>query len=444
MLRPGIWLTVWLAGCGLIDPQLAADSPLGALEAPTYTHFQLMPQLPRAKDERPATKLTYLMTDESHHQSAWSMKKLQMLDDLPQQRVHNVVFRDGEEIGDSRIYYLTGGNGRPDTLGSSESLLAPGTTEVQSNNPQLFAKILAWTLDHYPGRHKYLQLYTHGSGVSGIGTDSHQTDPQGNPLPKELTLKRMSLPQFAEALRQGLKGRQLDLIYFRACLMGNVEALYELRGTTRFAIASEDTSSSKTNSNITMTQQFDAMANQGLDPAEVARALAIQAHADDGRLPNGEKSGYTTIAAVDISRLDELKQTLNELALALRRALPHLRGPITQAYDQVPAVRGHDPSDANRDQMRDLWAFTTQLQRLVPHPGVQAAVARAREAEKRVLLHTRDAFGSAAHGLSIYLPVRSARDKWGPFLQQGYLQTRFAQDSAWDEFLTELLTGKTP
>lgn len=439
MIRAGICLAITLAGCGVLEP----DWPLadGELAAMSYQHFRLMPGLPIARDLRQAVKLTYLMADDDAHQTRWSLDMLRMMDDLPQTNVHNLVFRDGGDVGDSVLSYIQKGDSDPAKLSNPRSPLAPGVNEVQSNNPQVFSQVLAWTLDHYPGRHKYLQLYTHGAGVSGIGTDSHQTDPSGKPLPKEQSIHAMPVPVFSEALRQGLKGRQLDLIYFRACLMGNVEALYELRGTTRYALASEDTSSSTANSNLTMTRLFESLAARGTDPAELARALSIQAHANRAKLPNGENSGYRTITAVDINRLDELKTAINELALALNQALPSHRAAITQAYDQVPAVRGHDPTDARRDQMRDLWAFTSHLQRLVPQANVQAALVRVRESEQRALLHTRDAFGSASHGLSIWMPIRTEREKWGKFLQEDYSETRFGRDTAWGSFLRAMLSG---
>jgi hypothetical protein len=251
------------------------------------------------------------------------------------------------------------------------------------------------------------------------------------------------MPAFAEAIRQGMKGRQLDAIYFRACLMANVEALYELRGTTRYAVASEDVSYSKENSNLTMTKLFDDLASKDTEPAEVVRQLAIAAHAKGVKDGNGNHSGYTTIAAVDIGRMDELKSAINGLALSLKAAMPAHQATIMAAYDATPLFNGHDAPDKTYEQSRDLWAFTAQLLQQVNEPGVQRTVQQVRTAQRAAMLHERDSYGSNANGLSIFMPVRgSDQTKWAPFLKSGYPQLRFAKDTGWDDFLAAVLAAK--
>jgi hypothetical protein len=441
-----------LTACGMPAPVLSggltfadgmASLARQTLGGTAYTAFKLAPRLPESAENRAAVKLTYLMNDDSGHQSPWSGVMLQAMDDWQQKRVHNVVFRDGGEMGDSRLYYLQQADAAPKTIGNPSSQLAPNVTEVQSNNPKVLSQILGWTFDHYPGKRKYLQLYTHGNGAMGVGMDERQTDPAGNLLPKEQTLRVMPMPAFAEALRQGLKGRQLDAIYFRACLMGNVEALYELRGTTRYAVASEDVSYSKENSNLTMPKLFDDLASRDVEPAEIARQLAIAANAKSVKDANGAHSGYTTMAAVDIGRMDELKTAINSLAGSLKAAMPTHRAAIVAAYDAVPLFNGEETPDKSYEQSRDLWAFTAQLQQKVNEPGVQRTVAQVRQAQKAAMLHERDSYGSNANGLSIFMPVRgSDATKWGPFLKDGYLQLRFAKDTGWNEFLTEILATR--
>lgn len=71
-----------------------------------YENFKINPKIEKSKQEKLATKLTYLMNDDEAHQSPWSAKMLLMMDDLPQKNVHNVVFRDGGKTHDSIIYYL--------------------------------------------------------------------------------------------------------------------------------------------------------------------------------------------------------------------------------------------------------------------------------------------------------------------------------------------------
>jgi hypothetical protein len=445
-------LTV-LAGCALptampLAANLAMNDPISALARPAiggavYNAFRIQPQLPEGTNSRAAVKLTYLMNDDSAHQSPWSQKMLQMMDDQPQSQVHNVVFRDGGEMGDSRLYYMQQADTNPTTIRNPQSTLAPGVSEVQSNNPKVLSQILGWTLDHYQGKRKYLQIYTHGAGCIGLGTDEKQTDPSGKLLPKDQQLSVIPMPAFTEALRQALKGRQLDAIYFRACLMGNLEAMYELRGTTRYAIASEDVSYSVENSNITMTKLFDDLAARGTEPGELARQLSIAANAKSVKTKDGEHSGYTAMAAIDIGRLDELKSAINSLVVALKAAMPKQRDAITAAYDAVPAYNGKEIPEQYYEQSRDLWAFTAQLQQKVQDPAVQRAVDQVRQAQRQAMLHERDSFGSAANGLTIFMPARNSDPQtWQGIRKNRYGALRFTADSGWDEFIDQMLASK--
>ncbi|RZL69387.1 MAG: hypothetical protein EOO93_01740 [Pedobacter sp.] len=297
-----------------------------------YENFKIAPNIPKSKVEKVSTKLTYLMNDDEAHQSPWSGKMLLMMDDMPQKNVHNVVFRDGGALDDSAIFYLQGDT-VADKIGAQKSYLAEGVKEVQSNNPRVFSKIIEWTFDNYPAKKRYLQIYTHGGGAFGIGTDSHQTDLKGNILDKSQQVSMITPQKFSEALKQGLKGRKLDVLYFRACLMGNVEALYDLRGVVDYAIASEDVSYSKENSNIVMTQLFEDLTSKNTEPRDIAYKMAIQ-----GNGKKGASDGYTTIAAFDISKVDELKTALNKLSLALKAAMPNESKEILAAYDAVPTT----------------------------------------------------------------------------------------------------------
>ena len=123
-----------------------------------YKTFKIAPTLPKAGGQRAAVKLTYLMNDDTAHQSPQSLGMLKMMDDMPQKNVHNVVFRDGGEMGDSKLYYIQNADRSPDNVANPSSLLAPGVTEVQSNNPRVFSQIVEYAFDTYPGRKKYLQI----------------------------------------------------------------------------------------------------------------------------------------------------------------------------------------------------------------------------------------------------------------------------------------------
>lgn len=436
-LLSGLLAALSLAACAGQMPISPQTARVGSLSQPTlsqgsYENFHIDPRLPVGRETRKAVKLTYMMTDDLAHQSPWSRTMLEMLDDLPQSQVYNVVFRDGAENGDSRMYYMQQADTDSKTVRNPQSPLAPGVGEVQSNNPAVFSEVLKWTLDHYPADRHYLQIYTHGGGLFGIGTDKVQTQPNGQPVPANEQIQLMRPAQFNTAMRQALRGRKIDVLYFRACLMGNLEALYELRDTVDYAVASEDVSYSVENSNLVMTKMFDDLASQGMAPRELARQLSIQAHAKHGT----SSMGYTTMAAFDISRLAELKTAINQLSLLLKAKLPALGPQIRSAYDAVETFK----QDNQDYPLRDFWSFTAELLQRVPDPQIQAATLQARRAQEAATIHQKDIFGDKANGLSILMPQTSALtgDRIRTFVTKNYQENRFAADSAWDEFLMAL------
>jgi hypothetical protein len=454
-VRPTMLLVALLAlGCGRAPLQGIGNTvALEGVEAqsrpviggPNYSNFHISPELPKANGPRAATKLTYLMTDEANHQSVWSAKMLAMMGQWNSHDVHNVVFRDGMEMDDSRLYYLTGGAPGPTGLRAVESLLAPGVKEVQSNNPMVFSQIVGYTFEKYPAKRRYMQLYTHGGGVFGVGCDEKQTDLKGKLLADDQKIGIMRMPAFAEAMRQGLKGRQLDLMYFRACLMGNVEALYEIADTTRFVCSSEEVSDSTTNSNMTMTQLYEDLAEKDIEPAELARQLAIAAHAKHPSTPTDDDMGYQTFAAFDLSKMKGLHSAIDHLAVTLLAAMPTDGKGIVAAYDGTPTYNGKPKPTVYYEQDRDLWAFTASLLHGISNPAILAAASQVRAAQSALMIHEKDNYGSASNGLSIFMPARSDVQPGGqmqPFLTGGYLKTRFAQSSAWTKFLNAMAAAK--
>lgn len=402
-------------------PKAAPRNPLA------YVGFKVAPTLPVPKDQRNATVLTYLMTDDTAHQSPHSERMVEAMKQRTPTGIHSVVFRDGAQNGDSRLFYMKGTDDwrEPDRRFGTTSLVARGITEVQSNHPKVFEEIVKYAFDNYAGKRRYLQIYTHGGGVLGIGTDSYKTDLDGERINGD---RIMSPSAFGDALRTALHGRTLDAIYFRSCLSGNLESLYELRGTAKYAIASQLPSYSTENSNITMTELFQSLAAKDTAPEDIAKQMAVQAFAKSGRTPEGKHSGYVSIVAADLGKVDDLKSSINTLVKELKSAMPREREAIVAAYDASDTM--------NKATMGDLWKFTHELAERVKDPGVKAAVTRVRAAQRSVMIHAKDAGKSDIGGLSIFMPKRTAVASTAKRIK--YAENRFAQDTSWLAFLESI------
>lgn len=411
-----------------MPPAPAAEATKWAPKKPlAYVGFKVAPTLPVPKDQRNATVLTYLMTDDTAHQSPHSERMVEAMKQRTPTGIHSVVFRDGAQNGDSRLFYMKGTDDwrEPDRRFGTTSLVARGITEVQSNHPKVFEEIVKYAFDNYAGKRRYLQIYTHGGGVLGIGTDSYKTDLDGERINGD---RIMSPSAFGDALRTALHGRTLDAIYFRSCLSGNLESLYELRGTAKYAIASQLPSYSTENSNITMTELFQSLAAKDTAPEDIAKQMAVQAFAKSGRTPEGKHSGYVSIVAADLGKVDDLKSSINTLVKELKSAMPREREAIVAAYDASDTM--------NKATMGDLWKFTHELAERVKDPGVKAAVTRVRAAQRSVMIHAKDAGKSDIGGLSIFMPKRTAVASTAKRIK--YAENRFAQDTSWLAFLESI------
>lgn len=448
-------LTLVLAGCGGTSvlssvPEQQPWASALSLGSGAYAKFRVSADLPQTTGTKNAVKLSYMIADDpvfGYLKNGATLpgepptppipgldQTLEGISTVTQGAAQSLVFFDGVTADDTRLILPQGG--RPASAWPS-SPLAPQVREVQSNNPKVLAETLRWTLDRYDKPRRYLHIMTHGHGAFGFGMDANQTSPDGSPLPQNRKLDRMSVADFGAALHAGLAGRKLDLTWFTSCYMSNLEALGELRGLSRYALASEAEFMLKPGAMVEMPTRFETLLARGEEPLTIARDLATMANADYPQIPgnqilNPAFTGFNAIALVDVDRLEALTQAVDRLARALMAAQSAHRSAILAAYDETPAF------DGNMTGMRDLMAFGQQLERRVTDPALRAAVTKVRVSLGSALVFERDAFGEEAWGLSVMLPDRAQLKEHLPFLRGDYRRTRFAKQTSWDEFLLSL------
>lgn len=407
-------LALSLAGCGLAPSTLpSTDSAVvGGLSQPI---LKIMPTLPGTGMRRQATFFSYVAMDD--HLTEFAENYLKAVQTTASPKVHDVAFADFEGPDNSYMFYL-----QPQAdgqLSSPRSYLTPKTKEVTANDPANLAATLNWAATNYPSNFLALDIFAHGGGSIGFGTDETQVGKDQKFI--------MSIDDVGKALRSGLKGRKVQLINMLSCLMGNVEYAYELHDTAEVLIASEDSIMATPNT----TEAFTAELNRELalpnpDARVLGRNMAIF-----GEAKNPE-SGYYTISAVDLSQMDGVRRAANVLTGTLLRAMPQHQAEILAAYDAVPCMTNSGWLGFNRD----LWNFCNQLQQ-VRDAGVQASALDLKHALKAALLHTRDKEGAAANGLSICMPARGDEmtKMWNQPFFQARLNCRWAKDTGWNKFL---------
>lgn len=409
-------LATVVAGCAAPVPMGAPVAP-GAVGALAQRIDRLDPDLPKPEN-RPVTMLSYVAMDD--HLSDFATMYLNALESTANPRVNAIAFADFQGPDTSFLFKI-----QPDrdtnTVTSPKSFLSPKVKEVTANDPANVSAVVNWAYNTHPGQFKAMTMFAHGGGYLGLGTDETQV---GKGEPKQI----MSVAEFGDALRKGLKGRKIDVMNMLSCLMGNVEYAYELKDSVDVLIASEDSIYATPDTTSAFTAELQKQLGTGTpDARAIGKKMAIFGNA------RSDKTGYMTIAAVDLNKMDELRRGVNVLSNALLKAMPANRAEIVQAYDAVPKLQLDDMGQ------RDLWAFCNQLQR-VNNPSVRDAAQGTKAALRQVIIHARDKEGPAANGLSITMPPRE-------MLQQGWnkhplftasLKSRFAKATAWDSFIAEM------
>jgi hypothetical protein len=408
-----------------------------AAPAASYNALQIAPDLPAADGERAATLISYYFGADRATGSAARHRVEALQDDKPgPASAHSLLFLKTLVLPPT--LYLIGDKLHPRI---HESPVAPGIEDAQTNNPLFFEKVLGWGYAHYPGQRRYLQVLAHGSAVHGLGTDQTQTNTAGGEV--KTPLGTMPIQGFAKALRNASPGRPIDVVLFISCMMGNVEAMYELDGAARYAVASQQEIQDRATANDVLPRAFDRLIRLQKPPELIARSLAAQAMPAQvkkrvlyndptvgDRVPaKADQSGFGSVSAIDIARLKPLAQATAGLVAAVKAKLTKgdETGAVVAAYDLTPSLA--------RAGYGDLWSFASELAARVKEPAVRDAAKAVQGALQRALLFHKDATG-VQHGLSVFMPPRSRLDQ--KFIQHGYAQTRFARETGWASLLQSL------
>jgi hypothetical protein len=419
----GAALAAWvLAGCGMSAGKVAPGGAMpggampdtgGGFNAQTSL-MRLRPDLPGGKERRQSVLFSYIAMDD--HLTRFAEQFLGAIHDSASDRVYDVAFADFQGPDNSYLFDFRANRA------VAKSFLAPDLKEVTSNDPRILASTLNWAFSHYQGDFKALDLFAHGGGAIGFGTDEHQLKGGQKFI--------MSVAEVGDAIRSGLKGRRVDLINMLSCLMGNIEYAYELRDVGDVLIASQDSIFATKDTTVEFTAELNRqIAGQNPDARRIGRHLGAFA---DAKNPN---SGYFTISAIDLQEMNGIARTVNALSHKLIDAMPRHATDILEAYDAVPHLQHADWLGFNRD----LWTFCTKLQK-VRNAGVRDSALEVKAALKKAILFTRDKEGAAANGLSIAMPDRKGEMAkiWDMPVFQTRLNCQFEKRTVWDKFLSEV------
>lgn len=330
------------------------------------------------------------------------------------QQMNLLAQTDSFGAGNSARYFITPDKQFNDYQPMVASpFLKLGAEMENSGDPQTLAQAVHWAFNGYPARFNWLNISSHGMGFAGINYDD---TPQAS----------MNIMGFAQAMRQGLGGKKLDVISFDACLMATVEVASELQDVSNILVGSED-STYYWGRGYYQTMAKIAQNPVAMNPDQIVRSMVVDVHS------KGTANMTLTISASDLRKMKELEPELDRFARAMRKALVTHKTAVIRAMQ-----KSREFHMAENIPFRDLNRVLNLAKTQVPDSEVAAAADRINHILYRrgLIMFSRQnkLEKGEGRGLSIYLPTDGQ-------VSQLYRQSRLAKATQWDEFLIELNTA---
>lgn len=245
--------------------------------------------------------------------------------------------------------------------------------EVNMGDPQSLRNFINWGLTNYPADKTALILWDHGGGLSGVCWDEDNGD-------DHLTINE---------LETALTGYYFDFLGFDACLMGQIEVLYELKDYCEIFTASM------------LIVPLD-----GWDYYESLSALIASPSMSASDFAQNVCQDYVdyysfydidvTLSAYNTSELIGIETLIDSVSLELINHLPTYGS-------EIYAARSNSMSQLP-DLECDLYEFLANLQS-ISAPLLNTAVSNLINALDDALVISSSSFSVDPYGLWIFLPA---------------------------------------
>ena len=295
--------------------------------------------------------------------------------------------------------------------------------EVDMGDYKEMVNFVKFAHDNYPAEKYILIIWNHGAGW--------KNKKQESPIFKGVSYDDQSGHHISTqdlglglAAIQGVLGQPLDILAFDACLMQMIEVSYEIRENVKYMVASEETEPGD-------GWPYDLVCaplvqNPAMTAEEFAK-LIPQAYATS----YGAKGKSTTQSAVDCSKLDELANSINKLALAIKDACAADTAEVKATKDAVTATQKY----AYADNI-DLAHFTQMLAQVTKNEAVKQAINDLTMVYGKAIIQNNITGMSTKYstGMAVYFPKTSFNAK--------YDTIKFSKFS-WDEMVKQVTSAPT-
>jgi len=376
-----------------------------------------------------------------------------------------IMLYDGNQQSDTKLYYVKKGGGLEEL---NEKFGWPDEVNIADKNTlSLFCRQM---MNAYPAQHYGLMIVSVGAGWQGICPEF------GPPLRPYTDISIITMSDFQEALQEITKNgeKRLDVISIVACLAGMIEVASEIKPYANYFVASEED-----NPLLQVWPSIDSLwnlkNNTDMTPEEFVKDIINYYMPYDvplcsvfiRRLFNNLPfpllhvvTLHTTLSAVNLSKLNEVENSVNDLASLLllnqenensRKAVQNARSEVREygKYSPKNYVLGWPPRRPLYDEISleilaydafiDLYNFAQILYNETENQGVKTACSHIIDSINNVVLAYKTTIeDNSSHGLSIYFPL--TRWLYNHFIfsrkiPSPYEEIQFSQNTAWDEFL---------
>jgi len=284
--------------------------------------------------------------------------------------------------------------------------------EVNMGQASTLANFITYVKTYFPAERYLLAFYDHGGGYSGSCADDTNND-------------WLTMVEMRQAFEQA---GPVDLIMFTApCLMGSIEAMYEIKDFTQVYIGSENTSGYcywyQSMSDVRKLLEIGA----GIGTNDLAGEI-IQALGKYGCVEyDGEPT--MTFSAVSSNRLAAIVDLFKEICTFYNGKKDKLSGFLDRNYDQIQSYYGYN---------MDLFALSERLSAEETDPGVLRKLESLRSLiELAVIAEVHGDEVSGSRGIAVFCPKKSNKF----FSDVGYSDNLFAKSTLWGVLLGHYNNG---
>ncbi len=344
----------------------------------------------------------------------------------------------------AKRFYIT----KDDDISAIHSTEIADLGEINMGAPGSLLDFVEWAVGAYPAARYAMILSDHGGGWTGGWTDS---DPSFD------YLSMNDLDYALYTLTTSLPIEKFDVIGFDACLMSQLDVYNIVAPYAYYAVASEEVEPATGWAYTAFLQQLAD--NPGMDGRELSSIIVDTYLEEDQRILNDEARArmlqgntqftaqevldellsFSTLTAVDLSYIPEIKQALNQFA-----------GHMTQLdQTRIAAARNYTPSfqsvfgQGSVPSFIDLVQFSLIVeQEAGSDPSSGEALRNA--LSKAIVENKAGSQKAGAQGISIYFPNSALyAQEWGGYEVYTTENSRFVNDTLWDEFLAYHYAGVT-